>query len=69
MMDKPFEKQIGGMDERKACKVNTIAFLHPSICNCVRASSCQVDQVNYILVQRRFTKLHVVAMAKLFLFF
>ena len=29
---------FGGMDERKAYKVNTISFLHPSICNCVRAS-------------------------------
>ena len=34
---------LGGMDERKACMVNTFAFLHPSICNCVRASCCQVD--------------------------
>ena len=32
-----------GMDERKACKVNTIAFLHPSICNYVWASCCKVD--------------------------
>ena len=32
-----------GMDERKACKVNTIAFLHPSIRNCFRASCCKVD--------------------------